>query len=71
MLLGAFRPQTTTEDKKVTNSERTRISYFTALTVATYVVLPEENHIQWTEAANLYRKSGKPRDRRFSSSAST
>jgi hypothetical protein len=31
MLLGAFRPQTTTEDKKVTNSERTRISYFAAL----------------------------------------
>jgi hypothetical protein len=29
--LGAFRPQTTTEDKKVTNSERTRISYFAAL----------------------------------------
>jgi hypothetical protein len=24
MLLGAFRPQTTTEDKKVTNSERSR-----------------------------------------------
>jgi hypothetical protein len=41
MLLGAFRPQTTTEDKKVTNSELTRISYFTALTVATYVVLSE------------------------------
>jgi hypothetical protein len=58
MLLGAFRPQTTTEDKKVTNSERTRISYFTALTVAAYVVLSEENHIQLTEAANLYRKSG-------------
>jgi hypothetical protein len=32
MLLGAFRPQTATEDKKVTNSERTRISYLTALT---------------------------------------
>src|ERR1700681_3899355 len=26
MLLGAFRPQTTTEGKKVTNSESTRIS---------------------------------------------
>jgi hypothetical protein len=58
MLLGAFRPQTTTEDKKVTTSERTRISYFTALTGATYVVLPKENHMQLTEATTLDRKSG-------------
>jgi hypothetical protein len=58
MLLGAFRPQTTTEDKKVTNSERTRISCFTALTGATYVVLPKENHTQLTVAATLDRKSG-------------
>ena len=38
--------------------ERTRISYFTALTSATYVVLPKENHMQLTEAATLNRKSG-------------
>jgi hypothetical protein len=38
--------------------ERTRISYFTALTRATYVVLPKENHMQLTEAATLDRKSG-------------
>jgi hypothetical protein len=38
--------------------ERTRISYFTALTIVTYVVLPKENHMQLTEAATLDRKSG-------------
>jgi hypothetical protein len=38
--------------------ERTRISCFTALTGATYVVLPEENHMQLTEAATLDRKFG-------------
>jgi hypothetical protein len=38
--------------------ERTRISYFRALTSATYVVLPKENHMQLTEAATLDRKSG-------------
>jgi hypothetical protein len=59
MLSGVFQPQTTTEVKKVTNPERTRISYFTALTNATYVVLPKENHMQLTEAATLERKSGK------------
>jgi hypothetical protein len=58
ILLGAFRPQTTTEDKKVTDSERTRISYLAALTGATYVVLPKENHMQLAEATTLDRKSG-------------
>ena len=38
--------------------ERTRISYFTALSSDTYVVLPKENHMQLTEAATLDRKSG-------------
>jgi ABC-type uncharacterized transport system permease subunit len=38
--------------------ERTRISYFTALTSATFVVLPKENHMQLTEATTLDRKSG-------------
>src|SRR5271168_1701606 len=38
--------------------ERTLISYFTALTGATFVVLLKENHMQWTEAATLHRKSG-------------
>jgi hypothetical protein len=38
--------------------ERTRISYFTALTGATYVVLATENHMQLTEVATLDRKSG-------------
>ncbi len=36
---------------------RTRISYFTALTAATYVVLLKENHMQLTEVAILDRKS--------------
>jgi hypothetical protein len=34
------------------------ISYFTALTRVTYVVLPKENHMQLTEVATLDRKSG-------------
>src|ERR1700726_1881769 len=38
--------------------ERSRISYFTALNSATYVVLPKENHMQLTEATTLNRKSG-------------
>ena len=38
--------------------ERTRISSFTALTGAAYVVLLKENHMQLTEAATLDRKSG-------------
>jgi hypothetical protein len=38
--------------------ERTRISYFAALTGATYVVLLKENHMQLFEAATLDRKSG-------------
>ena len=37
--------------------ERTRISYFTALTGATYVVLLKENHIKLFEAATFDRKS--------------
>ena len=37
---------------------RTRISYFTALTSTTYVVLSKVNHMQLTEAAILDRKSG-------------
>ena len=58
MLFPAFQPQTTGQIKKVTSSDRTRISYFTSLTSATYVVLPKENHMQLTEAATLDRKSG-------------
>jgi len=38
--------------------ERTRISYFTALTGATDVVLLKENHMRLIEAAILDRKSG-------------
>jgi hypothetical protein len=38
--------------------KRTRISYLTALTRATYVVLVKENHMQLTEATTLERKSG-------------
>ena len=38
--------------------ERSRISYFTALTATTYVVLLKENHTQLTEATTLDRKSG-------------
>ena len=40
------------------HSERTRISYLTALTGAAYVVLLKENHTQLFEAATLNRKSG-------------
>jgi len=42
----------------VCHPERTRISYLTALTQATYVVLPKENHMQLAEATSLDRKSG-------------
>jgi hypothetical protein len=42
---------------KCFSTERTRISYFTALTTATYVVLFKENHKHLTEAANPNRKS--------------
>jgi hypothetical protein len=38
--------------------KRSRISYFTALNSAIYVVLPKENHMQLTEAVTLDRKSG-------------
>jgi hypothetical protein len=38
--------------------ERTRISYLTALTSATGVVLFKEDHMQLTEAATFDRKSG-------------
>jgi hypothetical protein len=38
--------------------ERTWISYFAALTAATYVVLLKENHMQLFEAATLDGKSG-------------
>jgi len=42
----------------ICHPERTRISCFTALTGATYVVLPKENHMKLIEAATLDRKSG-------------
>ncbi len=45
---------------KVTNSERTRISYFTALTSAAYVVLLKENHKQLTEPAPSTGNLAKP-----------
>jgi hypothetical protein len=38
--------------------ERTRVSYFTALTGAIYMVLRKENHMHLTGAATLDRKSG-------------
>jgi hypothetical protein len=38
--------------------ERTRISYFAALTGAAYVVLLKENHMQLVEATTFDRKSG-------------
>jgi hypothetical protein len=40
------------------SSRAYRISYFAALTGATYVVLLKENHMQLFEAATLDRKSG-------------
>src|SRR5882757_7011006 len=43
---------------KCFSTERTRISYFTALTSAAHVVLPKENHTHPTEATALDRKSG-------------
>ena len=65
MLFRAFQPQTTAKSKEVTSSERTRISYFTALAPATYVVLLKENHMQLTEAATLDRKFGEVEDVHF------
>src|SRR5882724_5597772 len=56
MLFGAFRPQTIRKIKKVTSSERTRISYSLLSPATTHVVLPKENHMQLTEAATLDRK---------------
>ncbi len=40
------------------SSRAYRISCFTALTSATFVVLPKENHMPLTEATTLDRKSG-------------
>jgi hypothetical protein len=47
MLFADFRPQ---EIKKVTASERTRISYFTAPSAATYAALSKESRMKSTEA---------------------
>ncbi len=44
------------------HSERGRISYLTALTGTTCVVLIKENHMQSFEAATLDRKSGEARN---------
>jgi hypothetical protein len=38
--------------------ERTRISYFTALSAATYAALPKESRMKSTEATVIDRKSG-------------
>ena len=43
--------------KKVTASERTRISYFTAPSAATYTALSKESRMKSTEATVLDRKS--------------
>jgi hypothetical protein len=56
MLFGAFRPRTIRRVKKVTSSERTRISYSPRSPATTYVVLPKENQMQLSEAATLDRK---------------
>jgi hypothetical protein len=56
MLFRAFRPRTIRRVKKITSSERTRISYSPRSPATTYVVLPKENHMQLTEAATLDRK---------------
>jgi hypothetical protein len=42
----------------ICHPERTRVSYFTALTSTAYVVLPKENRTQLTEAATLDRQTG-------------
>jgi hypothetical protein len=59
MLFAAFRPQ---EIKKVTASERSRISYFTAPPAATYAALRKESRMKSTEATVLDRKSGGSRE---------
>jgi hypothetical protein len=68
MLLGAFRPQTTTEDKKVTDSERTRISCHAALDKAACAPFSKERRMMFVSATNFYWKSGVAqwRDLRFS-----
>ena len=59
--LSSFPATNSGQDQKtVTSSERTRISYFTALTGAAYVVLRKENHMQLTEAATSTGNPGKP-----------
>ncbi len=58
MLLGAFRPQTTTEDKKSQTPSVPGFPTSPLSPATTYVVLPKETHMQLTEAATLDRKSG-------------
>jgi hypothetical protein len=73
ILLGAFRPQTTPEDKKVTNSERktrnsilkqnchlerTRISCHAALDMTACAAFVKESRMKIANATNLNRKSG-------------
>src|ERR1700744_667133 len=58
MLFAAFRPQTARRLKSHSlRTERTRISYFTALPAATYAALRKESRMKSTEATVLDRKS--------------
>jgi len=58
MLCRAFRPPKLQKIEKVTTSERTRISYFTALPAATYAALRKESRMKSTEVTVFDRKSG-------------
>jgi len=58
MLLGAFRPQPTTEDKQSQPPSVPRFPTSPYSTATTYVVLRKENRMQLIEAASLDRKSG-------------
>ncbi len=58
MLLRAFWPRPTTEDKKLQAPSVPGFPTSPLSPAPTYVVLPKENHMLSTEAAALDRKSG-------------
>ncbi len=58
MLFRAFRPPKLPKTNEVTASVRTQISYFAALSAATYAALRRESRKKFTEATVFDRKSG-------------
>jgi hypothetical protein len=58
MLFQAFQPRTTCQIKKVTSSERTRISCHAALERTTCAPFSKERRMKLANATNFNRKSG-------------